>query len=192
MIDYRPLEEQHTAWGERAVLTALLRGMALVGVLALLWVGWQVLRGPRQAEAPPSVRVSKLVPGSFILVDAPVQPAGARAPLKLLVLREPGGQVRGYFLPVEAGRAMVPVAGALVGGAPCDDFAPDFVAQDIACRQAHPGFEFALRHRWALDGRALTPGTPPLEAARGHETQGDWLLESEPPPTAPAATSAPR
>ena len=37
-----------------------------------------MLRGPRQAEAPPSVRVSKLVPGSFILVDEATNATVAR------------------------------------------------------------------------------------------------------------------
>ncbi|MFV0680614.1 hypothetical protein [Ottowia sp.] len=181
MTDFRPIEERNSRWGERAVLTALLRDMALAGVAAVLWVGVQAMRGPQQEPELPSVRVSKLLPGSFITVDAPVRPRGAPAALKLklLVLRQPDGLVRGYFLPAEQGRAMVPVAGSLVGGVPCDDFAPDFTAQDIGCRQARPGFEFALRHRWALDGRALTPGTPALLAVCGHEVAGDWALEAD-------------
>ena len=60
-------------------------------------------------------------------------------------------------------------------GLPCADFAPDFARQDIACRQAAPGFEFALRHRWSLTGQPLTPNTPPLPVAAGHETGGQWL-----------------
>ena len=163
------------------LLAGLLRGLLWGGVLAALWVGWQFLRGPREVPAPPSVRVARLVPGSFTIVNAPVSPPGAqpgaRDPLKLLVLREPGGLVRGYFLPHEQGRVTVPVSGALVSGAPCEDFSPDFATQDIGCRQARPGFDFALRHRWALDGHALTPGTPPLLAAQGREVDGDWLLE---------------
>ncbi len=162
---------------ERAILIAALRGMAAAGVLALLWVGVQMMRGPREPPAAPSVRVARLLPGSFMLVDAPLAPAGAREPLKLLVLREPGGLVRAYYLPIDNGRAAVPVAGALLRGLPCEDFAPDFGTQDIGCRQARSGFEFALRHRWALDGRALAAHLPDLLSAHGREVEGDWVLE---------------
>ncbi|MFT4195592.1 hypothetical protein [Ottowia sp.] len=163
---------------ERAVLAAALRGLMAAGLLALLWVGWQMARGPREAPAAPSVRVARLAPGSFMLVDAPLPPAGARDPLKLLVLREPGGLVRGFYLPIDQGGAAVPVSGALVSGVPCEDFAPDFTAGDIGCRQARPGFEFALRHRWALDGRALAGHLPDLLPAWGREVEGDWLLQA--------------
>ena len=94
-----------------------------------------------------------------------------------LVLREPGGLVRAYYLPIDNGRAAVPAAGALAPGVPCEDFAPDFGTQDIGCRQARPGFEFALRHRWALDGRALAGHLPDLLSAHGREVEGDWVLE---------------
>lgn len=165
---------------ERAVLLAALRGLMAAGLLGLLWVGWQMARGPREAPAAPSVRVARLAPGSFMLVDAPLLPAGARGPLKLLVLREPGGLVRGFYLPVDGGQAAVPVSGAWVGGVPCDDFAPDFAAGDIGCRQARPGFDFALRPRWALDGRALAGHLPDLLAAQGREEAGDWVLQAPP------------
>ena len=164
---------------ERAVLAAALRGLMAAGLLALLWVGVQSLRGPREALAAPSVRVAKLAPGGFVLVDAPLLPPGAREPLKLLVLRLPDGQVRGFYLPIDEGRAAVPVSGALVRGVPCEDFAPDFAAGDIGCRQARPGFEFALRPRWALDGRALAGHLPDLLPARGREVEGDWVLEAD-------------
>jgi len=58
---------------------------------------------------------------------------------------------------------------------PCADLAPECARQDMACRQAAPGFEFALRHRWSLTGQPLTPNTPPLPVAAGHETGGQWL-----------------
>ena len=164
---------------ERAILTTLLRAMMGAGLLAMLAVGWQMARGPREAPAVPSVRVARLAPGSFLLVNAPLLPAGAREPLLLLVLREPGGQVRGFYLPIDGGRAAVPVSGALVRGVPCEDFAPDFAAGDIGCRQARPGFEFALRHRWALDGRALAEHLPDLLPAQGREVDGDWLLQAD-------------
>lgn len=161
---------------ERVVLAALLRGLVVGGLLVLLWVSWQMLRGPRDVPALPSVRVARLVPGSFMLVDAPVLPADAHDPMKLLVLREPGGLVRGFYLPVDRGRVLVPVSDQMPGGVPCDDFAPDFVTQDMGCRQARPGFGFALRHRWSLDGRPLTPVTPALRPAHGQEIDGDWVL----------------
>lgn len=170
------MSTERPALSERAVLAAVLRGLALAGLAALLWVGWQVLRGPRQAPAAPSVRVAKLMPGSFLLVAAPVSPPGARDPLQLLLLRDTDGQLRGFYLPVDGGRAAVPVSGALLRGVPCEDFGPDFTARDIGCRQARPGFEFALRPRWGLDGRTLTGAAPPLLAAEGREVEGDWLL----------------
>jgi hypothetical protein len=163
---------------ERALLAAALRGLVAAGVLALLWVGWQMARGPLDAPAVPSVRVARLAPGNFIVVDAPALPAGARGPLKLLVLRQTDGLLRGYYLPVDGGQPAVPVSGALVGGVPCDDFAPDFASGDIGCRQARAGFDFALRPRWALDGRAQAPHLPDLLAAKGREVDGDWLLQA--------------
>lgn len=81
-----------------------------------------------------------------------------------------------FELPVTAGRAALPVDGnPASAGIPCDDIAPDFQAGDIACRQAHPGFEFALRHRWSLQGEALSDGTQPLPKARGAERDGVWV-----------------
>ncbi|MDR1969381.1 MAG: hypothetical protein LBQ32_11945 [Burkholderiaceae bacterium] len=162
---------------QRAVLAAAVRGLSVMGISALLWAGWQAAGGPRELPAPPSVRVAKLAPGDFMLVAAPLLPEGAREPLKLLVLREPGGLVRGFYLPIDEGRAAVPVSGALLRGVPCEDFAPDFTTGDIGCRQARPGFEFALRSRWSLDGRPLSAHLPPLLPAQGREVDGDWLLQ---------------
>jgi hypothetical protein len=162
---------------QRALLTAMLRGLGAIGMAALLWAGWQAAGGPREPPAPPSVRVAKLAPGSFMLVAAPLLPEGAREPLKLLVLREPDGGVRGFYLPIDEGRAAVPVSGALLRGVPCEDFAPDFTTRDIGCRQARPGFEFALRPRWSLDGRPLSAHLPALLPAQGREADGDWLLQ---------------
>jgi hypothetical protein len=162
---------------QRAALATALRVLMAAGIAALLWVGWQAAGGPRERPAPPSVRVARLAPGGFMLVVAPLLPKDAREPLKLLVLREPGGLVRGFYLPIDEGRAAVPVSGALLRGVPCEDFAPDFTSGDIGCRQARPGFEFALRSRWSLDGRPLLPHLPPLLPAQGREVDGDWLLQ---------------
>ena len=64
---------------ERAILTTLLRAMMGAGLLAMLAVGWQMARGPRDAPAVPSVRVARLAPGSFVLVNAPLLLTGTMA-----------------------------------------------------------------------------------------------------------------
>lgn len=165
-----------------------MRGMVMAATAAALVLAWRYARGPStQADAqPPSVRVARLVPGSFLWASAPQQsrylPSGWRGgegeSLKLLVLRARDGRIRAFYLPQAGGRPSVPVAGsALAPGIACDDFAPDFDAGDIACRQSVPGFGFAARHRWSLEGRALVAGTPDLQPALGREADGDWWLQ---------------
>lgn len=165
---------------ERQLLAAILRGMAWAAALVLVGVGWLVVRGPDETQALPSLRVSDLPPGSFKWSDAPVPPPGVgseqAARLKLLVLRDASGRVHAFYLPATDGKASVPTGGdALLPGIPCEDFAPDFRTQDIACRQAATGFDFALHHRWSLTGDNLTGGAPNLRRADGRETAGDWV-----------------
>jgi hypothetical protein len=164
----------------RHILATALRGMAVGAALVLAWVGWGVLRGAPVDRGPPQLRVADLAPGSFKWSDAPVPPPGVRtedaARYKLLVLRDAAGTARAFYLPASDGQATVPAgSGPLSPGVPCEDFAPDFRTQDIGCRQARAGFEFALRHRWALDGSPLTPGAPALAPAPGGEQSGDWV-----------------
>lgn len=172
---------------ERRLLAAVLRGMLAGAVLAALVLAWRFARGPVVPEAPPSVRVARLPPGSAVWSAAPADarylPDGVAAAdaarLKLLLLRGPDGAVSAFYLPQQDGRAGVPVAASpATPGIPCEDLAPDFAAGDIACRQATPGFDFALRHRWTLHGRALTPGTPDLYRVAGQEAEGDWRLQA--------------
>ena len=159
--------------------------MLAAALLAALVLAWRFARGPVVPDAPPSVRVARLPPGSAVWAAAPTDarylPEGMRAAdaarLKLLVLRAADGAVRAFWLQQQDGRAGVPVAASpATPGIPCEDLAPDFAAGDIACRQAAPGFDFAQRHRWSLQGRALTAGTPDLKPVAGHEVDGDWLL----------------
>ena len=172
---------------ERRLLIAALRGMVAAAALVGLVLGWRYAAGPPNADGPPSVRVLKLLPGTFLWAGAPADarylPAGLgpqdATRLKLLVLRGEDGTLRGFWLPQQGGRIGVPTdASPASPGIPCDDFAPDFRAGDIACRQSVPGFEFALRHRWSLQGRALSAGTPDLAAANGREADGDWVLQA--------------
>lgn len=172
---------------ERRLLSAALRGMIAAAVLAALALGWRYAAGPARDDGPPSVRVVKLLPGTFMWVSAPADarylPITVRAQdaarLKLLVLRGEDGRVRGFWLPQQDGRIGVPTdASPASTGIPCDDFAPDFRAGDIGCRQAVPGFEFALRHRWSLEGAPLSVGSPALLQAHGSEADGDWVLQA--------------
>ncbi len=159
----------------------------MLAALGGLVLGWRYAAGPSDPYGPPSVRVLKLLPGTFMWAAAPDDarylPDGLRAAdaarLKLLLLRDEDGVVRGFWLPQQDGRASVPVAASLATpGIPCDDLAPDFAAGDIACRQAASGMGFGQRHRWSLQGRALTPGTPDLYLAAGREVDGDWVLQA--------------
>ncbi len=152
-------------------------------------MGWRYAGGPQAPDGPPSVRVLKLLPGTFMWADAPADarylPDGLAAAdaqrLKLLLLRGEDGVLRAFYLPRDRGQVGLPGSASPASpGIPCRDVAPDFRAGDIACRQAAPGFEFALRHRWTLDGRSLTVGTPALVAARGREFDGDWVFEANP------------
>jgi hypothetical protein len=161
--------------------------MLAAAAVAALVLGWRYARGPARHDGPPSVRVVKLLPGTFLWTDAPQDarylPDGLRAQqaarLKLLVLRGDDGVVHAFYLPQQDGRAEVPTAASPASaGIPCADFAPDFKAGDIACRQPVAGFEFALRHRWTLQGRALSVGSPPLQAAAGQEVNGEWVLRA--------------
>ena len=174
-------------WSERRLLAIALRAMMAVAVLAALVLSWRYAAGPADPEGPPSVRVVKLLPGTFLWADAPADarylPAGLRpqdaARLKLLVLRDEDGIVRAFWLPQQDGQPGVPTDTSPAGGGiACRDFAPDFHAADIACRQAAPGFDFALRHRWSLQGRALSAGSPDLHAVAGHEVDGSWWLQA--------------
>ena len=133
------------------------------------------------------MRVARLPPGSFFWASAPDDPRylpdGLRAQdadrLALLLLRERDGSLRAFYLPRQGGRASVPAAASpAVAGIPCEDMAPDFGRGDIACRQTSAGFDFAARHRWSLQGRALSPGTPDLYAVPGQELDGDWLPQA--------------
>ena len=172
---------------ERRLISAALRAMLTVAALAALLLAWRYASGPARPDGPPSVRVIKLLPGTFVWADAPADarylPAGLRpqdaARLKLLVLRDDDGIVRAFWLPQQDGQPGVPTdASPAGGGIACRDFAPDFHAADIACRQAAPGFDFALRHRWSLQGRALSAGSPDLHAVAGHEVDGSWWLQA--------------
>ena len=173
---------------ERRLISAALRAMLAVAALAaLVLLSWRYAAGPADPEGPPSVRVVKLLPGTFLWADAPADarylPDGLRAQeaarLKLMLLRGEDGAVRGFYLPQQDGFVGVPTAASpLTPGIPCADFAPDFRAGDIACRQAAPGFDFALRHRWSLSGKALSAGSPDLQPVAGHEADGDWVLQA--------------
>ena len=174
---------------ERALLILALRAMLAVAALAALVLSWRYAAGPAQPHGAPSVRVLKLLPGTFLWADAPADPRylppGLGAPdaerLKLLLLRDEQGALRAFWLPRQQGQPGLPSGASPDGPAiPCRDIAPDFRQGDIACRQAQPGFEFALRHRWALDGQPLTSGTPPLAAAPGQERDGDWVMQARP------------
>ncbi|QTD43730.1 hypothetical protein [Ottowia testudinis] len=171
----------------RRLLVAALCGMVAAAVLLGTVLGWRYASGPANADGPPSVRVLRLLPGTFMWANAPADarylPAGLRphdaARLKLLVLRGEDGAVRAFWLPRHGGRIGVPAdASPAAPGIPCNDFAPDFRTGDIGCRQPLPGFEFALRHRWSLQGRALSAGTLDLVGAAGRETDGDWVLQA--------------
>lgn len=172
---------------ERRLLIAALRAMMAVAVLAALVLSWRYAAGPADPEGPPSVRVVKLLPGTFMWANAPADarylPDGLRAQesarLKLMVLRAEDGVVRGFYLPQQDGFVGVPTAASpLTPGIPCADFAPDFRSGDIGCRQAAPGFDFALRHRWSLEGWALSAGSPDLHAVAGREVDGSWVLQA--------------
>lgn len=187
----RSVPEEHR---ERRLLALALRAMTAVALLACAAVGWHVARGPAAPEATPGIRTARLAPGQWRWADAPAPPPGLPLAdgtrLKLLLLRTADGRLHAFHFTAVQGRPTVPVSAppASLGspGLPCDDIAPDFTTQDIACRQPRPGFAFAQRHRWSLDGRPLTPGTPPLPVAAGHDTGGEWL-----PQTTPAAGMAP-
>jgi hypothetical protein len=169
------------------LLAAALRGMVMLAALGGLVLGWRYASGPSDVDGPPSVRVLKLLPGTFMWTDAPrdarylpegLRPADA-ARLKLLLLRDEAGTVRGFWLPQQDGRADIPVSPSPASpGIPCEDLAPDFRTGDIACRQTTAGMAFGQRHRWSLEGRALTPGTPDLYPAAGREMDGDWVLQA--------------
>ena len=172
---------------ERRLIIAALRAMLAVAALAALVLAWRYAAGPARPDGPPSVRVIKLLPGTFVWADAPADarylPAGLRpqdaARLKLLVLRGEDGVVRAFWLPQLDGQPSVPTDASLAaGGIACRDFAPDFRTADIACRQAAPGFDFALRHRWSLAGKALSLGSPDLQPVAGQEADGDWVLRA--------------
>ena len=169
---------------ERRLLTLAFNAMLAVALLAALVLGWRFAGGPPAADGPPAVRVARLPPGGFVGVGAPTDarylPEGLRVQdagrIALLLLREPDGRLRAFYLPRQDGRASVPVAASpAVAGIPCEDMAPDFRQGDIACRQTAAGFDFAARHRWSLQGRALSPGTPELFAVPGQERDGDWV-----------------
>ena len=124
-----------------------------------------------------------ILPAGFVPGPGTGQPHQAEALLRSLAqvedLRGEDGAVRGFYLPQQDGFVGVPTAASpLTPGIPCADFAPDFRAGDIACRQAAPGFDFALRHRWSLQGRALSAGSPDLHAVAGHEVDGSWWLQA--------------
>lgn len=164
----------------RHALASALRGMALGAAVVLLWVGWRFIGGAPADDRPPHLRVSDVTPGTYKWSDAPLPPPGVPAAdagrYKLLVLRDGAGTGHAFYLPASEGIATVPSgSNALSPGVPCADFAPDFRTQDIACRQASPGYEFATRLRWTLDGRPLTSGAPALAAAPGGERSGDWV-----------------
>ena len=89
-------------WSERRLLAIALRAMMAVAVLAALVLSWRYAAGPADPEGPPSVRVVKLLPGTFLWADAPADarylPDGLRAQeaarLKLMLLRGEDGAVR--------------------------------------------------------------------------------------------------
>lgn len=171
---------------ERRLLASSLRGMAWVAALAAFWVGWSVVRGPEREASVPSLSVADLPPRSHTWADPPVPPPGlpvaAAAQFKLLLLRDAQGSVHALYWPLADGRPSLPTGGSALGpGLPCEDIAPDFQQQDIACRQASAGFEFALRHRWSLRGDALSPGTPALPRAAGQEQNGEWVWPAPAP-----------
>ena len=172
---------------ERRLLIAALRAMVVVAAGVGLVLSWRYASGPTRPDGPPSVRVLKLLPGTFLWANAPQDarylPDGLRpqeaARLKLLVLRGEDGVVRAFYLPQHDGQVGVPTATSpATPGIPCADFAPAFASSDIACRETAPGFEFAQRHRWSLDGRALSAGSPDLHAVAGKEVDGDWVLQA--------------
>lgn len=184
----RPAVDRHTMPGptERRLLTLALNVMLAVAILAAGVLAWRFAGGP-PPDGPPGVRVARLPPGSFVWASAPDDPRylpdGLRAQdagrLALLLLRERDGSLRAFYLPRQGGRASVPAAASpAVAGIPCEDMALDFGRGDIACRQTSAGFDFAARHRWSLQGRALSPGTPDLYAVPGQELDGDWLPQA--------------
>ena len=51
--------------------SAALRAMLAVAALAALLLAWRYASGPARSDGPPSVRVIKLLPGTFVWADAP-------------------------------------------------------------------------------------------------------------------------
>ena len=163
-------------------MARVVAALAAAGFFAFGLLGWQVMTArpaPDEAAAQ-GLPVARLQPGRWRWTEAPALPPGAQLPegasLRVLLLRLPGGELRAFYATAMQGRPTVPVGSGHVGavGLPCADFAPDFARQDIACRQAVAGYEFALRHRWSLQGEPLTSGTPPLPEVAGREIDGQW------------------
>lgn len=178
---------------QRRLLARLLQAMAALALLAFVALGWQAAGGPPAAPHEASLRTARLQAGQWRWAEAPALPRGLRladgASLHVLLLRLPDGALRAFYATASAdGRPTLPAGSPGLGtpGQPCADFAPDMRQGDIACRQAAPGFEFALRHRWSLHGEPLTSGTPALPVAAGHEDQGDWRPDLAWPPAAAA------
>ena len=137
---------------------------------ALAWLlSAACLAAHAQAELP-RVPTAQLAPGQFAFAPDPYSQPPFES--ELMLVREPSGRLRVWYLPVREGRWRLPEDGRWTPGRPCPGWRVDFRAGTLRCE--HP--DLPTRYRWALDGRALSGAVPDLIAVPGAEVDGHFVL----------------
>jgi hypothetical protein len=122
----------------------------------------------------PRIPTAQLRPGSHSFVADPYSEPPNES--QILLIRETGGRLRAWFIPVRKGSRRLPEDERWTPGAPCLQFLVDFRSGVIGCRDPQIPPDILRRYRWRIDGQHLTEFVPDLIAIPGAEVEGQFIL----------------
>lgn len=142
-----------------------------VSISTALWV----VASASQAQSQlPRIPTAQLRPGSHVFAPDPYSEPPNES--EILLVREKGGRLHAWYVPVRKGLRRLPDDERWSPGPPCAKFAVDFTSDTISCRDTRMPAEILLRYRWSISGRRLTEFVPDLIPIPGKEEGGFFVL----------------
>jgi hypothetical protein len=160
----------------KRLLTALLL-LTGVGFLFAATAGFLSLKPSEKSLAQlPMLPMRSLAAGQFMYVAHPVGSSHKQEGMSILFIRLADDELLAFYVPTRNGQPTVPISGSWYAGLPCKRFEPDFIAQDIACRDKDESPALSTRHRWSLGGKNISQTAVNLERVTGREENGYFVL----------------
>jgi hypothetical protein len=163
---------------ERRIARSLLAVLAVCGaVFAAAPFALSLLPSARSDAQLPRIAVHDLRPGTFAFVADPLEsgPQDGGPQWFMLFVRSDDGKLSVFNVPSVNGRPGVPDHHPWNRGFPCGRFEPDFSLREIRCKDAAPG-TYQSSRIWSLDGTSVNNYGPDLDAVRGVEEHGFFVL----------------